>query len=314
MKKFLKALLAVLLISGCATSKGNEGEDIQEPSNDVVIEGYNVLVPTGAPALAVVNDIVNSEINTYTLTSGADMLTTELAKSDSEYDIIIAPINAGAKLIGLGKSQYKLAAVLTWGNLYLVGTDDATEDDAISAFGEAAVPGMVLKNIMTKSGMANEVTYYSAVTEAQAALLGGKTKLALLAEPAVTATIAKAKQNGMNLSVKTDLQASWESIYGSYGYPQAAVFVKDEVYSSNSASVENYLQTINDYITVKDMTLFEASVEAKIDEIGVPSAQIAVKSYDGQNISYNKAIDVKKEIDDFLSVFGVELTEDGYIK
>ena len=153
MKKILKALLVLLLVSGCG-NQNSEGEaNNDSTSNDFVYEGYNILVPSGAPALAVVNDIVHSEINTYTITAGADLLTTELAKTDSEYDIIIAPINAGAKLISLGKSDYKLASVLTWGNLYLVGTKDASETDEISAFGEAAVPGMVFKTIYSKLNM-----------------------------------------------------------------------------------------------------------------------------------------------------------------
>ena len=314
MKKIFKALLVLLLISGCASqnSEGEANNDVS--SNDVVVEGYNILVPSGAPALAVVNDIVNSEINTYTITSGADLLTTELAKSDSEYDIIVAPINAGSKLISLGKSEYKLSSVLTWGNLYLVGTEDASETDAISAFGEAAVPGMVFKNLHSKLNMSNEVTYYSAVTEAQAALLGGKTKLALLAEPAVTATIAKAKQSGINLAVKKDLQKLWEEAYGSYGYPQAAIFVKNSVYEANPASVNHYLDTISKYISDADMTLFEASVDAKLEEIGVPSAKVAVNSYERQNIEYKKAIDVKENIDNFLEVFNINLSEEGYIK
>ena len=162
--------------------------------------------------------------------------------------------------------------------------------------------------------MTNEVIYYSAVTEAQAALLGGKTKLALLAEPAVTATIAKAKQSGVDLAVKKDLQGLWESIYGSYGYPQAAIFVKNSIYEANPESVNHYLETIADYINEADMEMFEASVDAKLDEIGVPSAKIAVNSYERQNIEYKKAIDVKEQIDNFLDIFNITLSEEGYIK
>ena len=47
----------------------------------------------------------------------------------------------------------------------------------------------------------------------------------MLAEPLASATIAKAKQSGMNLSVLVDLQKE----YGTQGYPQAAMFVKEAV-------------------------------------------------------------------------------------
>ena len=313
MKKLFMLALCIALFAGCSTStNGGSNEDEKQPE-PIVYEGVNVLVPSGAPALSVAIDIANSELNKYTITSGADMLTTELAKADSEYDIIVAPINAGAKLISLGKSSYKLAAVLTWGNLYLVGSEDATENDAISAFGEAAVPGAVLKTIVNKKGMTNDITFLGAVSDAQAELLGGKTKVALLAEPAVTATIAKAKQNDKNLKIIMSLQEAWKEIYGSNGYPQAAVFVKQTTLDEKPEEITHYLDTISSFIQNPDMDAFEVAVDARLSDIGVPSGKIARNSYERQNIRYVKASEVKKEIQNFLDVFNVSLQDDAYL-
>ena len=306
MKKFLTVLLALGLMAACSAPK-----EVEAPENEII--SYSVLAPKGAPALGVVRAMTNDRGDQYTLVDGADVLTTELAKEDSEYDIIVAPINVGAKLISAGKSPYKLAAILTWGNLYVVGTNDAVDTDAIAAFGEAAVPGKVFGNIVSKLEMSNEITYFPSVTEAQASLLSGKSKLALIAEPAVTATIAKAKTNGMELSVKMDVQAKWEEIYGSYGYPQAAVFVKNSAYEENSYSVNAYLEALQSSIT-EDLEVFTSAIETVgAEELGVPNAQVATKSYDRQNIKYVIASEKKSEIQDFLAVFGITVGDDIYL-
>ncbi len=322
MKKVFNLLLALLLVAGCS-SQSNKAADSKttttaasEAEPELVIESYNILVPTGAPALAVVDDLATSEKNSYTITSGADLLVTELTKADTEYDIIIAPLNAGAKLIAAGKSDFKLAGIVTWGNLYLVGTSDANlESDTIAAFGEASVPGMVLKNIMASKSMTNEVTWGSAATDAQAALLGGQANVALLAEPAVTATMAKAKQSGKDVSIIADVQSIWEEIYGTYGFPQAAVFVKSSVYEANSASVEHYLDEIaaDMKADADGASEFRDHVDAHLDELGLPSTDIAVNSYAHQNIHYGKASDNKQAVTDFLGVFNITLSDDAYL-
>lgn len=305
MKKFLMVLLALGLMTACSAPK-----EVEAPEKDII--SYQVLSPKGAPALGIVRAMNGEREDEYTLVDGADIVTTELAKEDSEYDIIVAPINVGAKLISSGKSNYKLASVLTWGNLYIVGSANADENSTIAAFGEAAVPGKVFSNIHSSLKMANEIIYYPSVTEAQAELLAGKVELALLAEPAVTATIAKAKSNGVELTVKYDLQQKWQEIYGDYGYPQAAVFVKKSAYDENPESVTAYLENLQASIT-DDMDAFASAIEEiGAEELGVPNAQIATNSYKRQNIKYVKASEKKEEIQKFLDLFGITTNDEMY--
>lgn len=307
MKKFLAVLLVLGLMAGCAGPK-----EVEKPEQENV--SYKILAPKGAPALALAQVMNGEREDVYTLVDGSDVLATELAKADSEYDIIVAPINLGAKLITSGKSEYRLASVLTWGNLYVVGTPEATEEEEIAAFGEAAVPGMVFKTITSKLEMNNEVSYYPSVTEAQAQLLSGKVNLALIAEPAVTATIAKAKQDGKELVVKMDLQQKWEEIYGSYGYPQAAIFVKKSVHEENKDALLEYLENVALSIKDGNTESFGAAVEAiGAEELGVPNVQVATKSYERQNINYVNAASKKEAIQDFLNVFGITANDDLYL-
>ena len=96
MKKVLGLLLAmVMMLTGCTTS---------EPQQTT----FNVLCPTGAPTLAWLSTYEEiTETGKFDVTEGTDQLIAELSKSDSEYDIIVAPVNVGVKLISAGKSMEK---------------------------------------------------------------------------------------------------------------------------------------------------------------------------------------------------------------
>ena len=79
-----------------------------------------------------------------------------------EYDIIVAPSNLGMTLAAKGADQYELAAVITWGNLYLVAEDEdaLNEEGELAAFGEAAVPHPQLLRFSVHPG--NKFFYGSA--------------------------------------------------------------------------------------------------------------------------------------------------------
>ena len=271
-------------------------------NTDTSNEPISILCPTGAPALSLLGtwDLENVSVE---YVDGSDILTSELAKEDGEYDIIVVPTNVGAKVYGESES-YNLEAVLTWGNLYLVGQEGTDLSTAsIAAFGQNAVPGLVFNQVEDPS---LNVTWYSSVQEAQQALLTNQQQVALLAQPVAAATIAKAKENGKELTVLQDLQKLWQEKTDSEdaGYPQASLFVK----SGEEEKVEAVLDAVEEYIEEAD----EKTLTSTIDDIGaevlgVPNTQIAVKTWKQQNIRYVKGKDAKEDIENFLKVFKMEL-------
>ena len=149
MKKLMKVLLSVLLTLTIVGCQGNK-------------ESYSVkiLCPTGAPALAFVSEYENIMKNgQIDFVDGTDMLIAEFSKANSDYDIIVAPINLGAKLIANNQTSYKLNGVVTWGNLYLVGTsEDALNGNGeIALFGEGAVPQKVFNTVNTNNELKQEM-------------------------------------------------------------------------------------------------------------------------------------------------------------
>ena len=288
------ALSLVLSVSLVACSSKSEP---QEP--------IKILSPTGAPALSLLSLYEDENIEIETV-DGTDVLTAELSKKDSEYDMIVAPTNLGAKLYSQAEA-FNLKAVLTWGNLYLVGPEGSDLSKAsIAAFGEKAVPQLVFQYVMDTANM--NVTYYASVQEAQQALLTGQTEVALLAQPVAAATIAKAKEQGKELTILQDLQVLWKEKTGSDedGYPQASLFVKED------SDVDFALDLLQDTELSKD-EMKEIIDKVGVDKLGVPNAEIAVNTYEKQNIRFESASAVEDQIMEFLNLFHIELPK-GLIK
>lgn len=287
--KRLCAALLVCLLAGC-------GSGSKEPTK------IQLLVPQGAPALATLSLYLSAYAD-VTSVAGSDVISAELAKSDGSYDVIIAPINLGAKMIEADSCVYRMAAIITWGNLYIVATDDYQSNDPFAAFGENAVPGKMLSRI----GGNENVTYYNSVQDVQAQLLSGKVKAGLMAEPAVSATIAKAKEQGIELSIIKDLQESEDGT--SKGYPQAAVFVKVGSEAKSADALAEMARFLDEGAANQEQLIAQIE-KIGVDELGVPNAKLAVASWERQNLRYVRAEDAKQEISEFLRLFDIVFDED----
>ena len=295
--KLLKGLLAgvmALSLSACASNDDTKKEEAKT-------EPIKVLAPLGATSLSLLGLYGDKNVSVDTV-DGTSVISAEIAKEDGEYDAIIAPINLGAALLSKGKSQYRLDSVVTWGNLYVVGTDEKalTETGMFAAFGEKAVPQKV----------------FMASLEVQQQLLSKKANVGLMAEPAATATIAKAKEKGITLKVLKDLQKEYQNKNNtkSAGYPQAALFVK----KGSEDKVKKYIETATTFAnetSKKDETAISKAVEtATPEKLGIPNAQIAVKTWPRLNINYVKAATVKEDIATFLKQFNISINDDAYTK
>lgn len=290
--KFLKSIVlaGLLVLSGCQS---------KEPQTPV-----QVLVPQGATAMALL-PLYDTNTNVETV-AGSDVISAELVKTDSKYDLIVAPINLGAKLLEKGNSEYRMQAVITWGNLYIVGTQ---EEGNYAVFGEGAVPEKILTLTMPDT----QGTFYNSAQDVQAQLLSGQAQNGLLAEPAATATIAKAKEQGIELSVKKNLQEAYNELYPSStsGYPQAAIFVK----KGSEDKVKDVLTAIESFdnetaVNTPDEITKIIDEKALTEKIGVPSSAIAQKTWTRQNIKYVNAIDAQEEITNFLKLFNITYSDE----
>lgn len=289
MKKILSLFLSLLMIvsiTGCTSAK----ED----------DTIKIICPTGAPGLALVS--VYEEVTKegkIDFVDGSDQLVAELSKENSEYNIIIAPINVGAKLLAANQTNYKMAGVLTWGNLYLVGTseDALQETGKIALFGQGAVPGMIYDQVNIDTTLTPQ--YYNSATLVQQQLLSSNAHVGMLAEPLATATIAKAKENGLTLSIIKDMQKE----YGKDGYPQATVFVKE------GTNCDQLLEKIDDFTNGDYANLDKYLEEIGTDTLGLPAAAIVEKTIERQNLHYTAIEDCQQQVTDFLELYQIKFNE-----
>lgn len=314
MKKMIAVLSAVLLLVGCSTAPIDKTADPEVKTEPVVL---SVLAPKGATSLPLIPVVLDKSAD-VTFVDGTDVIQAAFVNPNPEYSVIIAPTNLGTKLGSAGKTNYKMLGILTWGNLYLVAdSEDALSNEGeLAAFGEGAVPGLVFNE--TVMDIKPNVTYYNSVTDAQAALLSGKANVALLAEPAATATIAKAKEQGKEFKIIMDLQKEFEAKSGTLGYPQAAIYVLEDKYNENKEVYDQFIASIQDYVSnVNADTMDQLKLdidEITPEELGVPSSEIVSKTWDRMNIRYVPANESIEQLQAFLALFGIENFEESIIK
>ena len=297
MKKIILLILAIFCLVACSSKK--EEQEIDDQSIN-----YKIVCPSGAPSLALL-DIIDEDDN-IDIVDGSDVLQAEFVSGEA--DIIIAPINLGAKLASL-TDNYQLAAVLTWGNLYLVSTVSIEETKLapVAAFGQAAVPGKVLEFLSDElSGYSFE--WYNAVNEASAALLAGQYNAAVLAEPILSMAQANSEKE---LETIIDIQELYKEKTGYDSYPQAALFVNKEINDDND-SLKSFLNKIDMTIDIynKDNTALSKRIdEVDLSVMGFGNAELIKKAYPNMSLDYVEAYNCKEEIKTFLKLFDIELDE-----
>lgn len=297
--KYVVSLLMVTTIIGCSSPQ-------QELDNSSSPPPIHILCPSGAPTLTLVNqyEAIN-EKGRIDFVDGSDILIAELSKADSIYDIIIAPINIGARLIEMEQTDYRISSIITWGNLFYVGTSEEALEitGELALFGQGAVPEKIVEVAAIETNLTP--VFYNSATLVQQLLLAGNVSVGLLPEPLASATIARAKQEGLTLQIIKDLQEEYKE---GTGYPQAAIFVKDNDHT------KPILDTMETFCNNGYVGLTKYLEDIGVNTLNLPSIELVISSMERQNIHYKSAKDCTKEITKFLQLFDITYKDDMLIK
>lgn len=289
MKKWI-AILFALVMTLTAAMAGAEG-------------GMLIVAPNGAPAMAVAG--VWAENNDAVKTINADTIAE--AFGSAEADFIIAPINAGAKLFEAGKSTYRLAAVVTWGNLVFASKAEGFTPEMISGkklvlFGENTINASIALYVLEKKGIVpSEVEYLAGAAETQALLLSGDADtFVMTAEPAVTA--AKMKDETITSVPVNDL---YKEVTGFDGFTQAGLFVREKTAAENPELIKEGLEKIQASVEMceKDPAAVAKNVVAM--EI-LPKEPVALKALPGCSIRWMTAGEAREQIE---TTAGIDLKQ-----
>ena len=315
-----KVLLVLLILVMCGCTQNNELENIDDLS---------IVVPAGAPSLAFYNELNNNKF----ATADAASIMPEL-KGENGSDIIVIDTANGIKALNAG-ANYKLAATITFGNFYLAATgndDDGimNDGDYIVVFSQGATPDLIFHYLYGNDYDSN-IHYVSAVSDASACLIKGinisdeERKIdeepyvdyVMIAEPALSVALSQ----NQNASVYANIQEEYANKSKNHSMIQASVFVSNNLSEKQVYAYLEKLETsINDLL--KNPSIFVEATDGfadnEIKEIfGVPNKKLANKVLLDNTIGlgYQKAYDIKEDIDYFISLFGVEKTsEEIFIK
>lgn len=312
MKKLILLTIPALLIAGCTNKNNNQNTPEEEYKLNLTIAA-----PSGAPSVCLykyLSDESKVEIRSPEEASGiaAYMAT-------NQKDIIILPTNAGVQQIAKNNANYKLAANITFGNLFIgaTGHDDdgvMNGDDYVVLIQQNNVPDKLFQYCYGDLNLTN-THYLNIASNVKTVLATGKNSedenanvdYVLIAEPAFTA--AKT-QNPEKVTQYASLQEVYKTKSGNKEITQASVFVSN---TANQEEVEKFLVALE-----KDISAFKADPSV-IDQyvqdfdalqfagkFGVPNATMLKNLTTNGNrmgVGFKRAKENKANIDQFLSMW-----------
>ena len=282
-------------------------------------DGFLIVAPNGAPAIAV-SGVYADLPESVRVIGAADQIAESFGSGEA--DFIIAPINLGAKLFKAGKSTYRLAAVVTWGNLVFASrvegfTPDMIEGRRLVLFGEntqnASIALFLLKQ---KKLTAGEIDYRISAADTQALLMNDEEaeSVVMTAEPAVTAAKIQAKNKGVDI-VSWPLNDLYKEVTGYDGFPQAGVFVREKTVQDNPELILLGLEKIRESAELCETdpeTVAKTVVEMEI----IKAEPVALKGLPGCGIRFVNALEAKEQIEFVaqidLTQFGGEIPSDDF--
>ena len=299
MKKTISKLISILMVLLMLTASAALGE------------GLTLSAPLGAPSIAVAT-MAEKDPENFSLIA-ADTIAAEFARKEA--DFIIAPVNAGAKLFKAGKSTYRLAAMITWGNLVFASQRDGfTLEDmngaTVTLFGEETINASVALFVMDQLGIVPaEISYLADASQTQQLLLTDPDAIVMTAEPAVTA--AQMKKPEITSYLLTD---ELKKISGYEGFAQAGLFVREETISDHGDEVAVYLEQIQAAAAVD--TNLEDIVRAAVSLEILPNEKVATAAIPRCGIRYVSAAEAREMVEYTanidLSQFGGEMPADDF--
>ncbi len=299
--------LFLIVLGGCQ----NANQPIPQPNQPAAAVNFKVAVLRGPTALGMVQmldaqpslgDNVKAE---YIIEQSPDTLNAKLLTG--EVAMAAIPTNMAAKLYNKGVN-YQLAAMNTWGVLYVVTNGDLVKSwsdlkgKQIDNTGQGAATDVVFRYLLNKNGINpdKDVTIKYVPTPAEQAQLAiaGKSQITILPEPWVSTVLNKNK----DLKIALDMQKEWVRINGA-GVPfaQTCLVVNADFASQNPAVMTKFLEEYAAAIDWVNKNPAAAGEMIKKQDIGIP-ADVAAAAIPRCNLRYMSAIDAKPAVEKYLQV------------
>ncbi len=302
-------VLSVFILSACEA----EGEEVS----------LSAIAPNGSPSLSQVPieydpSMVESMEYDMEVVAGADLLVS--AFGSESHDLVFAPLNVGANLYQTGV-PYQLAAVVSFGNLFFASAQSINsisdlDGEEIVVFGQNATPDIIVRSLIEQHSFEEtpEIRYVDSVDAAGGTLQSEPQSIVLMAEPALSVQMSQIDSD-IHL---IDLQDEWQSAFDTDGYPQAGVFVHEDV---DDDALNIYLGALRASIDMVNSDPSSVANDASALDYPFP-APIIESALPRSNVRFETAHEARASIESFFEeilalqadLIGGELPDDAFYR
>ena len=195
MKKKLAVIIVALfslgLFAGCLGSEPKGTKEVK------------VVIPDGLPSMALAKmikekpEVMKGYNINYTIEKTSENIVTSVLKGEA--DIAVVPSNVAATQYNKN-AGYQIVGTTGWGSFYLISADgektlDQLKGQEIYNIGKGLTPDIVTRTVLKDKGYDPDkdfnFSYVNGVTELAPTILAGKTKYAVIPEPALSQVLSK---------------------------------------------------------------------------------------------------------------------------
>lgn len=252
--------------------------------------------PTGLGTLAMMGNSAYS----FDLLSDPKLLIASLVQG--QYQAAVVPSNMGALLQAKG-APYKIAAVVGYGVIYLLGNDnllDSLEDlrgETLYLSGKGATPDYLTQYLLDKSSMVPgediQLDFSYSHPDLSRALIAGLVDYALLPEPFCTMALMGRE----DLQILLDYQMEWQVGEGS-NYPISVLLISTEI-EPDDTRIDSFLLDYQKSIEWVNQNPAEAAEKAP--EWGFTlSSEVLIEAIPRCNLNFVPLEESRAELDAFF--------------
>lgn len=302
-KRSILIVSTILILVFSLTACGKKEVKSTKTTN---IKEINMIVPDGLPSIAsskLIRD--NKKINgvkiNYNIEKSSENVVSKVLKGD--VDVAVVPSNVSATQYNKN-SLYKIAGTIGWGSFYLISTDGKTSIDDLKGceiynIGKGLTPDIIAQTVLSQKGYNLSdfnFSYVDSVTELAPILIAGKTKYAVITEPALSQVMKKIN----NVTIISDFNKDFKEANNSkYGYPQSTIIVSNKLIKNNKDFVNKLLKNIKESCDYANINTTETAENSK--KIGVSANSAIIKdAIKRANINY---VSIKNSKDEYTTYF-----------
>jgi len=293
------SLLMIMVLLSCGNNNSN-----MEKSHFVIA---SLRGPSSLGMLYLIDSLNNTDNATFEIEILNEPLQVRKMMLDGSADFAVLPTTTAALLYNKGV-DYRLAAISTWGTLYLCGNDTTVKtwndlkDNKIFLMAKNMTPDILFRHLLEKNGLEPytdvELDYrFPTHIDLANAAAAGIAPMSVLSEPYLSYAMLK----NPNLHILMSLHDEWMKIYG-FEMPETAFICKGEISENNKQLVDNLVNIYSKSVDKVNENISEAAALAVKYQI-VSDTIAARNSITRSNLKVVRANEAKDLVVNYLEIF-----------